>query len=117
MFNEINARKLKVDEVNVFEHFFNNPLFLLIIVSTIIIQLTMVKYGGESMKTVDLTFHENLLCILLGSSTLLSGLVIKLALPSNLIICKYGVEFGDWKHYWLPIPDPREEAEKAEKEE
>ena len=117
MFNEINARKLKAEEVNVFEHFFNNPLFLLIIVATIIIQLTMVKYGGESMKTVELSTNENLLCIILGSSTLLSGLIIKLILPKNLIICKYGVEIGEWKHYWAAVPDPREEAENAEKEE
>ena len=77
----------------------------------------MVKYGGESMKTVELSFNENLLCILLGSSTLLSGLVIKLILPRNLIICKYGIEIGEWQHYWATVPDPREEAEKAEKEE
>lgn len=68
------------------------------------------------MKTVELTFNENLLCILLGSSTLLSGLLIKLILPHNLIICKYGVEFGTYKKYWAEIPDPREEATKAEKE-
>jgi magnesium-transporting ATPase (P-type) len=117
VFNEINARKLKAEEVNVFEHFFNNPLFLLIIVATIIIQLTMVKYGGESMKTVELSTNENLLCIVLGSSTLLSGLIIKLILPKNLIICQYGVEIGEWKHYWAVVPDPREEAEKAEKAE
>jgi Ca2+ transporting ATPase len=91
VFNEINARKLKPEETNVFEHFFNNPLFLIILISTIIIQLTMVKYGGKSMKTVELTFHENLLCLLLGSSTLISGLVIKLVLPHNLIISRYGV--------------------------
>ena len=46
VFNEINARKLKSDEYNIFENFFNNKLFLIILVSTIIIQLTMVKYGG-----------------------------------------------------------------------
>jgi len=51
----------------------------------------MVKYGGKSMKTVELTFHENLLCLLLGSSTLISGLIIKLVLPHNLIISRYGV--------------------------
>jgi len=43
------------------------------------------------MKTVELSFHENLLCLLLGSSTLLSGLLIKLVLPHNLIISRYGI--------------------------
>ncbi len=68
------------------------------------------------MKTVELTFHENLLCLLLGSSTLLSGLLIKLILPHNLIICRYGVEFGEYKNYWAVVPDPSEETEQAEKE-
>lgn len=81
VFNEINARKLKAHEYNVFEDFFNNKLFLIILVSTIIIQLTMVKYGGKSLKTVELSFKENLLCLLLGSSSMLSGLLLKVILP------------------------------------
>lgn len=76
----------------------------------------MVKYGGESMKTVELSFNENLLCLLLGSSTLLSGLLIKVILPHNLIISRYGVEIGNFKKYWAEVPDPREEALKAEQE-
>jgi hypothetical protein len=56
------------------------------------------------MKTVELSFNENLLCIILGSSSLLSGLFIKLALPYNLIICPYGVEIGTFKYYWAAIP-------------
>lgn len=111
VFNEINARKLKADEYNVFENFFNNKLFLIIVVCTIIIQLTMVKYGGESMKTVELSFSENLLCLMLGSSALLSGLLLKVILPHHLIICPYGVEIGDsFKFYWKQPPaDEKEE--------
>lgn len=116
VFNEINARKLKPEEANVFEHFFNNPLFLIILIATIIIQLTMVKYGGKSMKTVELSFHENLLCLLLGSSSLVSGLFIKCTLPHNLIISKYGIEIGDYKKYWAEVPDPKEEAEREARE-
>jgi Ca2+ transporting ATPase len=52
IFNEINARKLKQSEANVFENISNNPIFLGIITSTILAQLTMVKYGGKSLKTV-----------------------------------------------------------------
>lgn len=59
------------------------------------------------MKTVELTFHENLLCLIIGSSSLLAGLVIKLLLPANLIICQYGIEIGDFKKYWAEVPDPR----------
>ena len=94
VFNEINARKLKSDEYNVFEDFFNNKLFLVILVATIIIQLTMVKYGGKSLKTVELSFKENLLCLLLGSTSLLSGLLLKVILPHHFILSLYGVELG-----------------------
>lgn len=114
IFNEINARKLKHEEVNVFHNFFNNPMFLIIIVSTIVIQLTMVKYGGKSMKTVELSFSENLLCIILGTVSLWSGLAIKLFLPSNLIICPQGVEFGDHKYYWSKPPVSTEEKDEKE---
>ena len=38
IFNEINARKLKSNELNVFSNFFNNPLFLVIMISTLVIQ-------------------------------------------------------------------------------
>jgi Ca2+ transporting ATPase len=110
VFNEINARKLKISESNVFEHFFNNPLFLVILIATIIIQLTMIKYGGKSMKTVELTFNENLLCLVLGSSSLVYGLLTKTLLPDNLIVCQYGVEFGSWSFYWKQPPAEGEET-------
>lgn len=86
LFNEINARKLKPEEYNVFENFFNNYLFLVILVSTIIIQLTMVKYGGKSLKTVELSFKENLFCLLLASTSLLTGLFTKVVLPKHFRI-------------------------------
>jgi len=91
---------LKPSEVNVFENFLNNPLFVVILVGTIVIQLTMVKYGGKSLKTVELSFNENLICLLLGSTALLTGLLIKVVLPENLIVCPSGVEFGSFKYYW-----------------
>ena len=82
----------------------------MIIVGTIIIQLTMIKYGGRSLKTVELSFKENLLCLLLGSTSLLSGLAFKLLLPHHLIVSLQGVEFGSFQFYWGKKP----EAEKEE---
>lgn len=111
IFNEINARKLKHHEINVFENFFNNPMFLIIVVSTIVIQLTMVKYGGKSMKTVELSFAENLFCIILGTLSLWSGLAIKLFLPENLIICLQGVEIANFKYYWAKVPANEEKED------
>ena len=42
----MNCRKLKSSELNVFKGFFNNPLFLLILVGTIIAQVLIVEFGG-----------------------------------------------------------------------
>jgi hypothetical protein len=42
IFNEVNARKLKSNELNVFKNFFNNPLFLVILVLTLAIQMLCV---------------------------------------------------------------------------
>jgi Ca2+ transporting ATPase len=46
VFNEIFCRKLKAREYNVFTGFFNNPLFLFILVLTVLVQLFIVQFGG-----------------------------------------------------------------------
>jgi P-type Ca2+ transporter type 2B len=46
VFNEINSRKLGEKEYNVFQGFFNNLLFIVVIILTIIVQCLMVQYGG-----------------------------------------------------------------------
>merc|ERR1711937_751077 len=45
LFNEINSRKL-FGEINVFEGFFANPLFLIIWIGTIVIQFICVGFNG-----------------------------------------------------------------------
>jgi len=75
IFNEINARKLKHEEFNVFKNFFNNPLFIVILLLTFVVQFSIIKLGGKSLKTVDLTLEENAICWLLGSLSLFAGFV------------------------------------------
>jgi P-type Ca2+ transporter type 2B len=55
LFNEINARKLKKEEVNVFKGFFNNSMFILVIVTTIVVQFLIVEYGGKAAHCAPLT--------------------------------------------------------------
>lgn len=55
MFNEINARKLKKEETNVFEGFFNNYMFLGVIIGTIIVQMLIVEYGGKAVRVAPLS--------------------------------------------------------------
>lgn len=77
MFNEINAKKIHLHELNVFSHFFDNKVFIVIILSSAVIQLMMMRYGNTSMRTVELSFKENMLCIVLGSIPLFSCLLMK----------------------------------------
>ena len=84
VFNEINARKLKSSELNIFANFFNNPLFLAILVSTLAIQYMCVQMGGQSLKTVPLNTHEHLICLGLGSLSIFAGFIFKVALPASL---------------------------------
>eukprot|EP00743_Colponemidia_sp_Colp-15_P000130 GILK01000149.1.p1 GENE.GILK01000149.1~~GILK01000149.1.p1 ORF type:complete len:1077 (+),score=234.49 GILK01000149.1:103-3333(+) len=77
VFNEINARKLRSDEYNVFKGFFSNPMFLLIICGTIGVQILLVQVGGQAMKTSPLTVEQHIYCILLGFGSLIVGFLIK----------------------------------------
>jgi Ca2+ transporting ATPase len=46
LFNEINCRKLRASELNVFQGFFTNWVFLTILAFTFIVQIALVQYGG-----------------------------------------------------------------------
>lgn len=84
IFNEVNARKLKSSELNVFKNFFNNPLFLVILVLTLIIQIACVELGGQSLKTVPLTQQEHLICLGLGTLSIFAGFFFKLIVPASI---------------------------------
>jgi P-type Ca2+ transporter type 2B len=84
VFNEINARKLKSSEVNVFKNFFNNGLFLIILVLTLAIQFACVEFGGHSLRTVPLTLEEHGHCLILGMLPLIFGPVFKMIVPASI---------------------------------
>lgn len=77
IFNQINARKLEEHEINVFSGFFNNMLFIYVTFLTIIIQMAMVEYGGDFVKTYPLNREQNMQCLLIGALELLNGLILK----------------------------------------
>jgi len=81
IFNEINARKLGEHEYNVFAGFFNNILFLGIVLATCAIQYLMVEYGGASVRTIPLTTEQHLICLGIGMYSLVHGLFVKWLLP------------------------------------
>ena len=55
VFNEINCRKLGESEFNVFSSFFDNGLFIFILVLTVGVQIILVQFGGEAVKCSALT--------------------------------------------------------------
>jgi Ca2+ transporting ATPase len=86
LFNLINARKIELGEFNVFSGFFNNPLFLIIMLFTIAIQILLVKFGGKAVKTYPLDMNRNFICIGIGSLSLIWGLIVK-TLPLKMFQC------------------------------
>jgi Ca2+ transporting ATPase len=65
-FNEINCRKLSVKELNVFRGFFNNSLFVIILIATMIVQILIVEFGGRPLRTSPLTLSQHAFCIGIG---------------------------------------------------
>jgi len=94
IFNLINSRKI-ADELNVFSYFFNNIWFIIIFLTTIIIQMILVEIGGKFVKTYALNMEQNAICLAIGASELVWGLVLKF-MPLSIFQCiKLDVEIED----------------------
>jgi Ca2+ transporting ATPase len=82
VFNEINSRKLAPYEYNVFHGFFNNFLFLGIIIGTVIVQCLIVEHGSvQTTRTCSIRWEYHCLCIGIGMFSLVQGLIVKAFLP------------------------------------
>jgi len=86
VFNEINCRKLKSSELNVFHGFFNNWIFLIIVLTTIIVQVGLVEVGGEPVRCAPLTLSQHLVCIVIGAGGLIWGVFVRL-MPTTPFKC------------------------------
>ncbi len=69
-----------------FENFFNNWLFLSIILFTAAIQIGIVEVGGYAVKCSPLTLVQHLYCIGIGFLCLPFGALFKL-IPQSLFSC------------------------------
>lgn len=86
VFNQINARKLELGEINVFEGIFRNMLFIWITIFTFVIQMAMVEYGGAAVKSYPLNSQQNTVCLIIGGMELIVGFVLKFV-PLSLFQC------------------------------
>ena len=100
VFNEINARKLGPKEYNIFHGFFNNLLFLGIVLGTCIVQYLIVQYGGVPVRTSPLTTKQHLLCVGIGMFSWVQGVLIKALLPAT---------WFEWLHFKEDIMTDEEE--------
>eukprot|EP00052_Salpingoeca_macrocollata_P027037 m.254621 g.254621 ORF g.254621 m.254621 type:complete len:1271 (-) comp22682_c3_seq6:83-3895(-) len=84
IFNEINARKIH-NQLNVFSGFFNNPIFVGIIVGTLAVQALIVEFGGRAFSVTGLTGVQWLVCILIGMGELVWNVVIHFIFPYTVL--------------------------------
>ena len=82
VFNEINARKLGEREFNVFSGFFNNWLFLFVILLTAVVQILLVQYGNQPVRCAPLNMNQHLICIGAAAGGIPWGLFVK-CVPSR----------------------------------
>lgn len=75
IFNEINAKKLLPQEVNVFAGLFNNWFFITILLISIGVQVAFVQIKGVAgiMKMLPLTFEEYMITVGIGATCIIWG--------------------------------------------
>jgi len=77
VFNELNARSIG-DEMNIFKGLHQSPLFIGIILFTVVAQYGIVEFGGDFVRTVHLDQEQWIKCVLLGALSLPVGGVMRL---------------------------------------
>jgi Ca2+-transporting ATPase len=77
IFNEINARSVSHDKLNVFAGFFDNFIFISVIVGTFIVQIILVQWCGPFATTAPLTVGQWFICIALGFGSLPVGFLLR----------------------------------------
>lgn len=75
VFNEINSRDM--DKINVFKGMFDSWVFLGVMVSTVVFQAIIVEFLGTFASTVPLSWQLWLLCIAIGSVSMIVGVILK----------------------------------------
>lgn len=84
LFNQINSRNISLKDINVFNRFFNNFYFLIILTGEFLLQWAIVEFGGKLFRTTPLTWRMNLVATCLGAATLLVQLGLKY-IPEEIV--------------------------------
>lgn len=84
LFNFLNARILKREELNPFVRLFNNWIFWFIIALTFFGQIAFVQLFGESVKCSPLTLRQHLISLAIGCLAFVFSFVSKI-IPEALL--------------------------------
>ena len=77
LFNFFNCRKLGATEFNIFQNFFNNWIFLGMVVGLFAAQYLIVTFGTNLFQVSKLTIPEHLICMAFAVGSLLVCFGIK----------------------------------------
>ena len=83
IFNEFNCRKVGARQYNVFTDLISNWMFLVVMAVIITLQVLLVQVFNQFAQTAPLTGKQHAYCIMIGSTSLLISLILKL-LPASL---------------------------------
>ncbi|OMP06013.1 Cation-transporting P-type ATPase [Corchorus capsularis] len=75
VFNEINSRE--IEKINIFRGIFSSWIFIAVMVSTVVFQVVIVEFLGTFASTVPLSWQLWVLCILIGSVSMIVAVVLK----------------------------------------
>ncbi|KAN0045447.1 hypothetical protein ACTA71_005825 [Dictyostelium dimigraforme] len=104
LFNEINARVLG-SRTNPFKNFFNNPIFIAVMIFTLGVQIIFVTFGGQATSTDSLYIVEWICCVVVGAVSLPVGLLLR-KIPISEPIVKNEIPVHSEAIYTAPSPNP-----------
>ena len=77
VFNSINARKLKKNEINVFTDIMANNLYLIIQGTILVCQILIISFGGRALRVKHLNITQHLMCIFIAALCIPFGMICK----------------------------------------
>ena len=76
VFNEYNSKSIH-SEWNVFSTITHNPIFMFVTLLTCVLQIILIEWGGEFIKTSPLTLEQWLITIVLGFISIPTGILMR----------------------------------------
>ena len=100
IFNEYSSRVL-FNELNMFRKIFENNMFFIVSIFTIGLQVILIEFGDDFMKTTPLNFDQWITTIIIGAITIPVGFLMRYFLPVEEDPAAYfdnSTEAGDVAH-------------------